>query len=99
LWKETLGIGEVSVLRLINPRLQIVKEYELTRRALTEVEGMIRDMRLAIQSGEFPKKCSERKYPYCRVCTPQESGAFRCEEFDICDVDDITFEEVDEEWD
>lgn len=99
LWKETLGIGEVNVLRLINPRLQIVKEYELTRRALTEVEGMIRDMRLAIQSGEFPKKCSERKYPYCRVCTPQESGAFRCQEFDICDVDDVTFEEVDEEWD
>ena len=52
MWKETLGIGEVSVLRLINPRLQIVKEYELTRKALTEVEGMLRDMRLAIQRGE-----------------------------------------------
>ena len=71
LWKETLGIGEVYILRLINPRLQIVKEYELTRRALIEVEGMLRDMRLLwSRSGEFPRKCSERKYLYCRVCTP-----------------------------
>ena len=106
-YKEDAEIGgdfeRFSVFLLLCPEcghveLDVIGTYELTRKALTEVEGMIRDMRLAIQSGEFPKKCSERKYPYCRVCTPQESGAFRCQEFDICDVDDVTFGDIDEDW-
>lgn len=98
LWKDTLGIGEVGVLRLINPRLQVVKDYELTKRAVNEVNKVIGQIRDALESGEYPRKCSQNKYPYCRVCEPGESGAFRVEPFEIVEVDDVIFGEVDSWW-
>ena len=66
LWKEILGIGEVSVLRLIVLLLHR-HEHELTRRRLDlEVEGMLR-IQILWSRVESLKKCSERKKLYCRV--------------------------------
>ncbi len=97
LWKETLGIGSVNVLKLINPRLKVCKEYELTTGAIKDVEKMIREMRECIELGLYPRLCTENKFPYCRVCTPSDSNAFRFKDVPITEVDDVTFEDCD--WD
>ena len=66
--------GMVVGLRLINPRLGVVKDYKLERWHTDKVLKDIVKLRDAIRSNEYPAKCTDVKFAFCRMCTPEESG-------------------------
>jgi CRISPR/Cas system-associated exonuclease Cas4 (RecB family) len=66
--------GEIVGLRLINPRLGVVKDYKLERWHTDKVLKDIVKLRDALRNKDFPAKCSDVKYAFCRMCTPEESG-------------------------
>lgn len=100
LWTDTLGIGDVTSLKLINPRMKVVQEIELKQKVVAKVLDTINLMRWAIEHNEYNRRCTQNMYPYCRVCTPQESGAFRVDPFEIKPVDEVVIGDwdLDEEF-
>lgn len=100
LWGDTLGIGSVTSLKLINPRLKVVEEIELKKKVVEEVSAAIVAIRWAIESGVFDRQCTQNKYPYCRVCEPLESGAYRIDEDVVIEnVEDVVIGGIElDEW-
>jgi hypothetical protein len=66
--------GDIVGLRLINPRLQVVKDYKLERWYTDKVLKSIVKLRTAIREKQFPALCSDVKFAYCHMCTPEEAG-------------------------
>jgi hypothetical protein len=74
LWQDTMGSGEVAGLRVINPRMQIIKDYRVDNWQTNRVMRDIVTLRDAIRNNKFPAKCSEIKLAMCRACSPIEAG-------------------------
>jgi CRISPR/Cas system-associated exonuclease Cas4 (RecB family) len=66
--------GDIVGLRLINPRLGVIKDYKLERWHTDKVLKDIVKLRDAIRDKKFPAKCTDVKFAFCRMCTPSESG-------------------------
>lgn len=66
--------GDIVGLRLINPRLGVQKDFKLERWHTDKVLKDIVKLRDALRSNSFPPKCTDVKFAFCRMCTPEESG-------------------------
>lgn len=66
--------GDIVALRLINPRLGVQKDYKLERWHTDKVLKDIVKLRDAIREQNFPPRCTDVKFAFCRMCTPDESG-------------------------
>lgn len=77
LWDKTIGLGQVVMLRYVNPRLGIDQPIAIERWYMDSVFKEISKVRKAIAENVFPKKCSEIKYSMCKGCTPEECGVFQ----------------------
>lgn len=74
LWQDTMGqSGEVALLRVLNPRLGLVKDYKVDNWMTDRVMKDVVALRNAIRENKFAIKCSEIKCAMCKACSPQEA--------------------------
>ena len=75
LWQDTMGqSGEVALLRVIAPRIGVVKEYKVDNWQTDRVMKDVVALRKAIRENKFPAKCSDIKCAMCKTCSPIEAG-------------------------
>jgi hypothetical protein len=66
--------GEIVGLRLINPRLKVIKDYKLERWHTDKALKEIIKLRDALKMNNFTPKCTDVKFAWCKMCSPEESG-------------------------
>ena len=88
LWQDTAQMGDVAGLRLVNPRLQIVKDYKIDRWQTDRVLKDVMAVRDSMKKKDFKPKCSLIKLAMCKMCTPEESGCAKPLEGDFEDYVD-----------
>lgn len=74
LYDNTLNSGKIEKLRLINPRLQVVIDYDVP--SVGTITKHIDALRSAIDLGDFPPKCNPIKFSICKCCSPDEALLF-----------------------
>jgi hypothetical protein len=80
LWENTIGLGKITKIQLINPRLRISQMVDLDP---WEVDKSIQDIikiRKAMKYNDFKRSCSPIIHPYCMLCSPSESGMYPIDE-------------------
>lgn len=60
--------AEVEKLVMINPRLQIIKVWELDNKLIKQTAHAVAKVRYAIANGKFPQKCTVNKWQICQLC-------------------------------
>ena len=72
LWTMSGNPGTITTLRLINPRLEMVVDCELTEEMTVAAMTRVIKLRNAIDKSQFPYKCSDGKYAACKLCSMDE---------------------------
>lgn len=76
LWESTMHLGTIMEYRIINPRAQVVKDYKVHSYQMDRVLKDIVAIRAAMRENQYLAKCSNVKLSMCRMCTPEECGAY-----------------------
>lgn len=76
LWYNTGNVGKIVKMRVINPNVREVREFEVEEKDLRKVMKDVMKIRDAMLLKEFPAKCSEAKMAMCRLCSMEESGLY-----------------------
>jgi CRISPR/Cas system-associated exonuclease Cas4 (RecB family) len=77
LWNEVRRKGIVVNLQLINPRLQVVRNFTVQQWHLDKAMKEISKLRAAMKNNDYPRKCSDVKLAFCQLCTPDECGFWK----------------------
>ncbi len=72
LWSTTIGLGKVTHMKLINPRIQVEEVRPLEEKYIDEVLTYVYDIRKSIENNTYDKKCSPVKFIFCRMCETDE---------------------------
>ena len=72
LWGMSGNPGNITTLRLINPRLQMVVDCPLTQDMIEAAMLRVVKLRNAIDKSQFPYKCSDGKFAACKLCSMDE---------------------------
>lgn len=72
LWLQSGNPGEVTSLKLINPRLKVVKKVPFTEELATTAIKRVQKLRDAIDQSKFPYRCTDGKYAACKRCRLEE---------------------------
>ena len=70
LYNNTLNMGKVDKLRLINPRLQVVIDYDVP--SVESIMKHVDNLKDSMLNNNFPPKCNPIKLSTCRCCSPDE---------------------------
>jgi len=65
---EAVTGGKVKQLVMINPRLKLVKTWEVTESLVKKVAYRVAKIRHAIATDSFPPKCTIGKWRICQLC-------------------------------
>jgi ATP-dependent helicase/DNAse subunit B len=74
IWDNSIRMGNIKYIRYINPRLKIYELIPLPQGAMTRMTNKIEEIRQAIKSQDFPRKCTDVKFIHCGICHPDEVG-------------------------
>lgn len=83
LWNDVRRKGIVANLQLVNPRLRIIRNFNVQQWHLDKAMRDISKLRAAMKTGDYPRKCSDVKLAFCRLCSPSECGFWK----NVHDVD------------
>lgn len=72
LWDEFYPDTTATHIKLINPKMMRVEEFEITTRTINSVNQHLEAMRDAISCNLFPRDCSMIKYGFCGLCNSKE---------------------------
>ncbi len=74
LYSSAYSVGTITQLRLINPKLQLYREYPLTDALMETVFRKLQKIRKSLKDGVWPCKCANNDmlYAMCQMCEPEE---------------------------
>lgn len=76
LWYKTGNVGKIVGMRVINPNMGEVRDFEVEEKDLKKALRDVRKIRDAIILKDFPPKCSEAKFAICRLCDMGDNGLY-----------------------
>ena len=72
LWLSSGNVGNITHLKLINPRLQVVVTIPFTEQLAEAAIKRVHKLRDAIDQSKFPYRCTDGKYAACKLCRLEE---------------------------
>ena len=76
LWYSTGCVGKITMMRVINPNIGEVRDFEVEERDVKKTLNNVLKIRDAIALDDFPPKCSEAKFAMCKMCGLDDSELY-----------------------